>query len=191
VGDVTLPAPGVVVGGESPGASDALVKLADGEPPGVAGELTRRWLANDRRAEEIEALGPGRRYIQGLSPPRQATGAFLARGRDRGGKVPIPPGGSGPGLPGTGSLLGGGVAERTLPRIPATRAQGDARAAEPLLPLVAAELRKAALSAASAGPSTAVTAGGLVTLDSAATQENRGSPVQKGPGRAGYRVWGP
>ena len=53
-----------------------------------------------------------------------------------------------------------------LSRIPANLAQGDARAAEQLLPLVAAELRKAALSAASAGPSTAGTAGGSVTRDS-------------------------
>ena len=54
-----------------------------------------------------------------------------------------------------------------LTRIPASLAQGDARAAEQLLPLVAAEWRKAAArSAASAGPSTAATAGGSVKLDS-------------------------
>jgi hypothetical protein len=44
--------------GEGPGQSDALVELADGQQPGVAGELARRGVNNDRRAEEVEALRP-------------------------------------------------------------------------------------------------------------------------------------
>ena len=64
--------------GEGPGEPDALVELADREQPGVAGELTGRWLDNDRRAEEIEALWPGRRYTHGLAPRGQATGVLIA-----------------------------------------------------------------------------------------------------------------
>jgi hypothetical protein len=44
--------------GEGPGQADLLVELADGEQPGVAGELTRRWLDDERCAEEVEDLGP-------------------------------------------------------------------------------------------------------------------------------------
>ena len=60
---------GVVEGlGEGPGKADALVELADGEQPGVAGELAWGRLDYDRRAEEIEALLPGRRYTDRRSP---------------------------------------------------------------------------------------------------------------------------
>jgi hypothetical protein len=60
---------GVIEGaGVGPGQADALVELADGEQPGIAGQLARRRLADQRRAEEIEALGPGRRYTQRRLP---------------------------------------------------------------------------------------------------------------------------
>jgi hypothetical protein len=50
---------GVVEGlGEGPGEPDALVELADGEQPGVAGELARRRLDDQRGAEKIQDLGP-------------------------------------------------------------------------------------------------------------------------------------
>jgi hypothetical protein len=50
---------GVVEGvGEGPGEPEALVELAEGEQPGVAGELTRQWLDDKRCAEEVEDLGP-------------------------------------------------------------------------------------------------------------------------------------
>jgi hypothetical protein len=50
---------GVVEGvGEGPGPADALVELTDGEQPGVAGELARRRLDEERRAEEVEDLCP-------------------------------------------------------------------------------------------------------------------------------------
>jgi hypothetical protein len=51
---------GVVEGfGKGPGQPDALVKLADGEQPGVARELGLRWLDDERRAEEVQDLRPG------------------------------------------------------------------------------------------------------------------------------------
>jgi hypothetical protein len=54
-----------------------------------------------------------------------------------------------------------------LTRIPANLAQGDARAAKPLLSHVSEELRTlAARSAASAGPSTTVTAGRSIKVGS-------------------------
>src|SRR5262249_13509314 len=60
---------GVVQGvGEGPGKSDALVELADGEQPGITGELTGRGFDDDRRAEEIEVLWPGGWYTHRLSP---------------------------------------------------------------------------------------------------------------------------
>ena len=54
--------------GKGAGEPDALVELADREQPGVAGELARRRLQDERRAEEIEALRPDRRYTHPLSP---------------------------------------------------------------------------------------------------------------------------
>ena len=54
---------GVVEGfGEGSRQPDALVELADGEQAGVAGELTRRRLDDERRAEEVQDLGPGGWY---------------------------------------------------------------------------------------------------------------------------------
>ena len=51
---------GVVQGlGEGFDEPDALVELADGEKPRIAGELTGRGLKNERRAEEVENLRPG------------------------------------------------------------------------------------------------------------------------------------
>jgi hypothetical protein len=35
---------------------DVLVELADGEQPGIAGELARRRLDDERRAEEVQDL---------------------------------------------------------------------------------------------------------------------------------------
>jgi hypothetical protein len=41
--------------GKGPSQADALVELADGEQPGIAGELTGRRLDDERRAEEVGA----------------------------------------------------------------------------------------------------------------------------------------
>ena len=61
--------PGIVEGlGEGPGQADALVELADGQQPGVAGELTRRRLDDERAAEELQDSGPGGWYSQWVSP---------------------------------------------------------------------------------------------------------------------------
>ena len=38
--------------GGGPGEPEALVELADGQQPGIARELPRRWLDHQRRAEE-------------------------------------------------------------------------------------------------------------------------------------------
>jgi hypothetical protein len=60
---------GVVQGvGEGPGESDALVELPDGKESGVAGELPRRGLDDERLAEEAEDLRPGGGYTHGWSP---------------------------------------------------------------------------------------------------------------------------
>jgi hypothetical protein len=60
---------GVVQGvGEGPGEPDALVELADGEQPGIAGELAGGWLDDERRAEEVEDLWPGGWSTHRLSP---------------------------------------------------------------------------------------------------------------------------
>jgi hypothetical protein len=54
---------GVVEGvGEGPGEANALVELADGKQSGVAGELPRQRLDDERSAEKIEDLGPGGWY---------------------------------------------------------------------------------------------------------------------------------
>jgi hypothetical protein len=45
--------------GTGPGQADALVELADGEQPGVTGELTLRRLDDEWCAEEIQDLRPG------------------------------------------------------------------------------------------------------------------------------------
>ena len=51
---------GIIEGrGEGPGEPDALVELADGEQPGVAGELAGRRLDDERRGEEVQDLRPG------------------------------------------------------------------------------------------------------------------------------------
>src|SRR6516162_11288527 len=57
-------------GGEGLGKPDALVELADGEQSGVAGQLAWRWLDDERRAEELQALLPGRRSTHVCSPGR-------------------------------------------------------------------------------------------------------------------------
>ena len=44
--------------GKGSGKPDVLVELANGEQPGIAGELACGRLDHERRAEEIEALGP-------------------------------------------------------------------------------------------------------------------------------------
>jgi hypothetical protein len=53
---------------EGPGEPDALVDLAKGEQPGVAGELARRRLDDQRRAEEVQDLRPGGWYTPRLPP---------------------------------------------------------------------------------------------------------------------------
>jgi hypothetical protein len=71
---------GVVEGsGECLREPDALVELADGEQSGVAGELARRRLDDERRAEEVEDLGPGGWYTHRL-PPRLRTGPGASTG---------------------------------------------------------------------------------------------------------------
>jgi hypothetical protein len=50
---------GVIEGlGKSMGQADVLVKLAEGQQPGITGELAVRQLDDDRRTEEVEALRP-------------------------------------------------------------------------------------------------------------------------------------
>jgi hypothetical protein len=57
--------------GEGSGKPDALIELADGEQPGVAGELAWCGLDDERGAEEVEDLWPGTRYTRQLSPERK------------------------------------------------------------------------------------------------------------------------
>jgi hypothetical protein len=57
--------------GEGPGEPNALVKLADGQQAGVAGELALGWLDDEGPAEEVQDLRPGRRYTHRLSPGRE------------------------------------------------------------------------------------------------------------------------
>jgi hypothetical protein len=45
--------------GNNSGEPDALVERADGLQPGVAGELARRRLDDERDAKEVEDLWPG------------------------------------------------------------------------------------------------------------------------------------
>src|SRR5262249_4858690 len=52
---------GVIAGfGKGPAPADALVERADGEQPGVAGQLARRRLENARRAKKTPGLGARR-----------------------------------------------------------------------------------------------------------------------------------
>src|SRR5690242_10058124 len=60
---------GVVEGiGEGQGQGDALVELADGEQPGVAGKLASGGLDDEWRAAEVQDLGPGGWYTHRRSP---------------------------------------------------------------------------------------------------------------------------
>src|SRR5262249_2563861 len=71
---------GVVQGvGEGAGETDTFVELADGEQPGVAGELARRRLDDERRAEEVQDLWPGGWYTHRL-PPRLRKGPGASPG---------------------------------------------------------------------------------------------------------------
>jgi hypothetical protein len=71
---------GVVQGvGEGPGEPDALIEPADREQPGVAGQLARRRLDDQRRAEKVPDLGPGGWYTHPL-PPRLRYGAGASTG---------------------------------------------------------------------------------------------------------------
>jgi hypothetical protein len=64
---------GIVEGaGEAPGEPDALLELADREQPGVAGELARGRLDDERRAEEIEDLGPFGWYTREIVSGKEA-----------------------------------------------------------------------------------------------------------------------
>ena len=48
---------GVIEGfGKALGQADALVELPDGQQPGVAGQLARRWLDDEWGAEEVQDL---------------------------------------------------------------------------------------------------------------------------------------
>jgi len=51
---------------EGSGEPDALIELADGQQPGIAGELARGRLNDQRCAEEVEDLLPGGWYTQRL-----------------------------------------------------------------------------------------------------------------------------
>jgi hypothetical protein len=57
--------------GEGQGEPDALVELAEGEQPGVAGELALGWLDDEWGPEEIKDLRPGGWYTRRLSPVRE------------------------------------------------------------------------------------------------------------------------
>jgi hypothetical protein len=54
--------------GEGSSQADALVKLADGQQPDVAGELAARGLDDERRAEEFEDLRSGGWHTHRRSP---------------------------------------------------------------------------------------------------------------------------
>jgi hypothetical protein len=54
------------------GQADALIELADGEQAGIAGEVGARGLQDDGPSDEIQALLPGRRYTDWLSPGEEA-----------------------------------------------------------------------------------------------------------------------
>jgi hypothetical protein len=45
---------------EGPGEPDALIELADGQQPGIAGELARRRFEDKRGTEKVLDLWPGR-----------------------------------------------------------------------------------------------------------------------------------
>src|SRR5262249_28217484 len=71
---------GIIEGArEGPGEPSALIELADGEQPGVAGQLARRQLEDERRTEEVEDLWPGEWYTHRL-PPRLRTGPGASTG---------------------------------------------------------------------------------------------------------------
>jgi hypothetical protein len=53
---------------EGPGEPDALVEVADGEQPGIAGELALGRLDDQRGPEEVEDLRPGGWYTHWRSP---------------------------------------------------------------------------------------------------------------------------
>jgi hypothetical protein len=61
----------VITSGKGVGQADALVKLADGQQASVAGELACGRLNDQRRAEEVQDLGPATWYTHGLSPGLQ------------------------------------------------------------------------------------------------------------------------
>jgi hypothetical protein len=72
---------------EGPGEPDALVELAKGQQPGIAGELARGRLKDQRRAEEVENLGPGGWYTQRLplwlrTGPDALTGSTRPQGQN-------------------------------------------------------------------------------------------------------------
>ena len=69
---------GIIEGvGEGSAEFDVLVELADGQQPGVAGELALGRLDDQKRAEKIEGMWPGRRYTHGLPPgKRQGPSVF-------------------------------------------------------------------------------------------------------------------
>jgi hypothetical protein len=74
--------------GGGAGEPDALVKVADGEQPGVAGELARRRLDDDRHAEKVQDLRPVGWYTH-LFPARTNMARQRMR-RIRREKIPQP-----------------------------------------------------------------------------------------------------
>src|SRR5262249_26475014 len=120
-----------------------LVELADGQQPGVTGELARRRLDDERRAEEVQDLGPGGWYTHGVSRVAEQTcrlSRLDARGRSGSRRLSRTAGGSR--CAGPASLSGVPMSDVT--QILDAIEQGDPKAAEQLLPLVYDELRKLA-----------------------------------------------
>ena len=67
-------------GGEGTSEPDVLVELAEGQQPCVAGQLARRRLEDERRAEEVEDLWPGGCYTHRTSQgSKRALRAFRCR----------------------------------------------------------------------------------------------------------------
>ena len=77
----SVPGRGVVEGvREGPDGSDLLAELTDGQRPGVAGELTRRWLNDEWPAEAVQDLRSGGWYTQQRFPGfRKGLSAYSVR----------------------------------------------------------------------------------------------------------------
>jgi RNA polymerase sigma factor (TIGR02999 family) len=126
------------------GQADALIELADGEQAGIAGEVGARGLQDDGPSDEIQALLPGRRYTDWLSPGEEA------RPIDSPGETRTPARDSQNPLQELGQDFARGPPSLSVPPMTEVTSilsaieQGDPHAAERLLPLVYDELRKLA-----------------------------------------------